>query len=527
MRQITIAVLTSLILATNAFSGAGHDHDHEGHDHAQHQQEENMPSVESDKVLALEPEVVTHFSDTAELFVEFSPLIMGETSTFLAHFTKLSDFKPVESGVVEVCLNYKEGDQECFEIKGPARKGLFKPLVTPGKSGKAEVLVNLFSPTISSHKLGTYNVAVSIDEYTKNVAVKDKRGDEKTPFLKEQQWEIAFATAEVKMREMRPSLLTFGRFELPSSAQQTVLAPVSGMVIPMPDLHVGTQVKVGDTLGFITPTLGEREDTATLTFQLQRAKANLRLATTEYQRLHHLKAENVISKKRLLEAENVLSIAKAELKSIKTRIAQIDPKVQSGVAIKSRIAGTIVSQNIISGSYVNAGENLFHVADTSTLWLNIQVAEADIEKVKKPSGVTLHHIKEDITLSDEHLKMLYFSDIIDSKTATASLLFAVNNKLYHFRSGARFSLRLYTNDTEELLTIPRSAVVDDSGIKVVYVLVDGEHFERRVVETGIIDGETIAVLSGLKAGERVVSKGAYRVLLAGLSPAEAGHGHAH
>ena len=56
---------------------------------------------------------------------------------------------------------------------------------------------------------------------------------------------------------------------------------------------------------------------------------------------------------------------------------------------------------------------------------------------------------------------------------------------------------------------------------------DGEAFVRRVVETGIRDGDWIAIRGGLQAQERVVSKGAYQVRLAASAPAALGHGHAH
>jgi multidrug efflux pump subunit AcrA (membrane-fusion protein) len=61
----------------------------------------------------------------------------------------------------------------------------------------------------------------------------------------------------------------------------------------------------------------------------------------------------------------------------------------------------------------------------------------------------------------------------------------------------------------------------------VYVLREGESFERRVITTGSRDGEWVAVLSGLKAGERIVTLGAYQVRLAATAPAAIGHGHAH
>ena len=67
----------------------------------------------------------------------------------------------------------------------------------------------------------------------------------------------------------------------------------------------------------------------------------------------------------------------------------------------------------------------------------------------------------------------------------------------------------------------------DNGRPTAFVLIHGEAFQKRVLELGIRDGEFVEVLSGIKANERVVTKGAYLVKLASASPASFGHGHAH
>ncbi len=72
-----------------------------------------------------------------------------------------------------------------------------------------------------------------------------------------------------------------------------------------------------------------------------------------------------------------------------------------------------------------------------------------------------------------------------------------------------------------------STIIDDGVRTVVYVQTGGETFQRRPVETGIRDGDRIEILSGLAAGERVVTVGAYDVKLAAAGGDEIGHGHAH
>jgi multidrug efflux pump subunit AcrA (membrane-fusion protein) len=74
--------------------------------------------------------------------------------------------------------------------------------------------------------------------------------------------------------------------------------------------------------------------------------------------------------------------------------------------------------------------------------------------------------------------------------------------------------------------IPREAVLEAAGKRFVYVLRSGEEFERREVTLGDEYGDTVAVLSGVKPGERVVTQGAYQIHLHELRPAAPG-AHTH
>ena len=74
--------------------------------------------------------------------------------------------------------------------------------------------------------------------------------------------------------------------------------------------------------------------------------------------------------------------------------------------------------------------------------------------------------------------------------------------------------------------MPKESVLDNEGKKIVYVLRTGEEFERRDVVVGEEYGGKIAILSGVRPGERVVTQGAYQLKLQELQPANAG-AHTH
>jgi cobalt-zinc-cadmium efflux system membrane fusion protein len=75
------------------------------------------------------------------------------------------------------------------------------------------------------------------------------------------------------------------------------------------------------------------------------------------------------------------------------------------------------------------------------------------------------------------------------------------------------------------LAVPRSAVVEINTRPYVFVQIDGEHFEKRAVTPGQPDGDFIRIESGLKRGERVVTRGGFDIHLAALMGTVESHRH--
>ena len=86
---------------------------------------------------------------------------------------------------------------------------------------------------------------------------------------------------------------------------------------------------------------------------------------------------------------------------------------------------------------------------------------------------------------------------------------------------------VYPGAAREVIAVPGSAVIDESGVPHVFVMTGGESFERRPVRVGTREGDWVEIVEGLEPGQRVVSRGAYLVKLAATKTGEIGHGHAH
>ena len=104
-------------------------------------------------------------------------------------------------------------------------------------------------------------------------------------------------------------------------------------------------------------------------------------------------------------------------------------------------------------------------------------------------------------------------------------MLSIENKI---KVGMYAEVYIKVGEADEYISIPESAIINEDGLNTVYVQVDGEAFEKRIIKTGIIDNGYVQIIDGMKVGERVVTIGAYQVRLAALSPESAiGQGHAH
>jgi multidrug efflux pump subunit AcrA (membrane-fusion protein) len=181
------------------------------------------------------------------------------------------------------------------------------------------------------------------------------------------------------------------------------------------------------------------------------------------------------------------------------------------------------------GALVEAGQNLLSVIDMDRVWIEGRLFELDIAKVGKfdRAFFTAAALSEPLILVQPKVRLVNIGNVIDPATRSVPLILEARNDEGRLRIGLHGDLAIATGEKIRGLAIPLSAIVDDKGISVAFVQAEGETFERRELELGIRSEGYAEVKSGLKAGERVVNKGAYRVHLASLSSALPAHGHAH
>lgn len=176
--------------------------------------------------------------------------------------------------------------------------------------------------------------------------------------------------------------------------------------------------------------------------------------------------------------------------------------------ILSPISGTVVSQAIYEGQYVATGQQLFEIADFSTMWFMFRAYEQDMPWIK--TGLTVKVSTPSIPNKEFTGRITFIDPNFDEATRSTKVRVELPNPLVN---GRRELLhRLYADGMVELeapavLTVPRSAVIETGPEAVVYIDQGGGAYEHAVLKTGRRGDTHIEVLSGVKEGDAIVTNG--------------------
>ncbi len=485
-----------------------------------------------------EPELpgqsVTVWSGKTELFMEYQPLIVGKEGRFAAHVTVDANGKPVISGSATIKLVMQGSAPLEGHAKEPSNPGIFRPTVKPTKAGKCTLEMTVDSPQLKdSFAVGDCEVFAS-EAAAKTALGEEEEAPGRITFLKEQAWKTDFGTIAVAERDLQDGVRAAGEIRPVAGKEAQLTAPSGGrvsLVAPAPIL--GMPVKKDQVLATITPrnTGGDRP---TMAADVTTTEAEVAAARTELERAQRLVAANAAAPRTVDEATTRLKIAEARLGGARGRLGQFDAGASGAgggrvFQVRAPVDGTLVSIDAASGQGVEEGQKLFTVMDLDRVWLVASVYEVDLPRVEgaRAAWFTIEGHETPFTVDETNGKLVTIGRVIDPKTRTAPVIFDLDNKPGKLRIGNFTKTVIATGPPKKVLAIPEVSIVEDAGKAIAFVMVEGESFERRPLRIGIRANGWVEVLEGVKAGEHVVTKGAYEVKLASASGAVPAHGHAH
>jgi cobalt-zinc-cadmium efflux system membrane fusion protein len=195
------------------------------------------------------------------------------------------------------------------------------------------------------------------------------------------------------------------------------------------------------------------------------------------------------------------------------------------------ISGRILEKHVSIGESVSTESELFLIADLSSLWVNLSVSQKDLPKVREGQKV---HIRfspveagaaatEPGGIPDAEGTIKYIDALVSEDTRTATARVVLSNPNGQWKPGMFVTGLVAVDSSSVGVLVPLDAVIKFEEQETIFIQ-DDHGFEPRTVTLGRQSGTHVEVLSGLKAGERYVAKGAFMVK-AELGKSEAGHGH--
>ncbi len=488
-------------------------------------------AIETVDETEIPPVVETRWTGRSELFMEYPPLVEGETSRFAIHFTDLADFEPLRAGRAEVRLDGAGG--AAFTVDAPGRPGIFGVDVTPSRAGRYRLSVLLDAPGLGDrHDLGEVTVLTPADGEALGAAGEEEDGA--IPFLKEQQWTLDFATAPARSRQIAESLVLAAEIEPRTGGRADVTTPVAGRLAgDLPPHPVGTRVTRGDPLAEIIPRSGHGEDRPALELAVAEARNLLELERAERARVERLAAAGALPERRRLEARMAEQTAQARVAAAEAHLAQLEAtRTGEGEGgrdtrfiLRAPISGIVAASDATPGAGVEEGTRLFRLVALDRVHVVGALPEAALARIDELTGAELDVPGFDAPIALDRLVAV--GRVLEPEARTVPIIYELRNPDRRLAVGQAVFLRVFSSAVMEAVTVPESAVVDDAGQPVLFVQVGGESFERRPVRLGNREAGQVQIAGDVAPGERVVIRGAPLIRLAALSPQVPAHGHTH
>jgi RND family efflux transporter MFP subunit len=181
-------------------------------------------------------------------------------------------------------------------------------------------------------------------------------------------------------------------------------------------------------------------------------------------------------------------------------------QIVSEVAVPAPADGIVIARIVNPGQVVGVGQELFTVADLSTVWIIADVYEKDFAAV----GLGTAALVRAPGLFELQGRVAYIDPRVDAATRTAKVRIEVPNRHGALRLGMYVDVAFAKAADTPRAVIPRAAVQSIGTRSVVYVATDDEgRFIERPVRLGEAVGDTIEVIEGVRAGDRIVIDGSF------------------
>ncbi len=307
-------------------------------------------------------------------------------------------------------------------------------------------------------------------------------------------------TAEVKADQWESLLTAVGSLE---AVQGIMVTAELGGKVARVDFEPGAKVKAGGLL--------VQQDIAAESAQLRAAEATADLAKINFERMAKLLPEKVVSRSDYDNADAQLKQARAQVDTIR---AAIDKKT-----IRAPFAGRLGIRLVHLGQFLNAGDPIVSLQTLDPIYVNFQLPQQQLAMVQPGIPIRVTSNAQGAGVIEGRITAI--NPEVDRATRNVRLQATLSNQDERLRPGMFVNVTVVLPGDEKVLAIPATAVLYAPYSNSVFIVEEkqkegaqgaaGKVVRQQFVELGERRGDFVAVRTGLKAGEQVVSTGVFKL----------------
>jgi Cu(I)/Ag(I) efflux system membrane fusion protein len=190
--------------------------------------------------------------------------------------------------------------------------------------------------------------------------------------------------------------------------------------------------------------------------------------------------------------------------------------------IYAQFGGIVLERQVVPGSYIRSGDRLYNLVDLSTAWITADIYEKDIANVRvgQEAAITSQAYPGETFTG----KVVFINPVLDDITRTLKVRVELDNKEGKLKPNMFVIARVRVPLGESII-IPESAILESADGQMVFWAQDENTFVRHAVVAGQYANGYVQILSGLEAGDMVVSAAAFLIDSQTKLGAFSSHGH--
>jgi cobalt-zinc-cadmium efflux system membrane fusion protein len=323
----------------------------------------------------------------------------------------------------------------------------------------------------------------------------------------------SLTVATVANHSFATAAVTEGKIAVNADRTTPVFSPYSGRIVRVL-AGIGDRVAPGAALATVEASefTQAQSDLATARAQVALARITLARKKALYEAEGASLADVQQAEADTATAEGLYQAVRGRLAILGQSGAQIDALEKSGrvaplASIVAPIGGVVIDRALGPGQFVAAGaaSPVFTVADLSSVWLLAQVPEAESVAVQRGQPLEVRVLA--FPGRKFSARVAAVAGTVDPATHRVAVRAEIDNRELLLKPEMFASFRIVTSDADEAPAVPESAVVYEGEAAHVWVVAPGDVLMLRAVRTGRTEDGLVELREGLKAGERVVTRG--------------------